>query len=179
MEVAFAAPTLPTVQGFTFSVGGRIAKIDKLLYAPSQQHVTQLLALILRNGSPCETEHLRCDDQGEFRGYVNTQCQLGGSEDYVERNDASKQSTSFSQVNIVFRARQNPLCNQALRDAHDYSYRTRKVVTIDLVGGTATVGITKKQLGVISCSNCTFTKNSDDVPAKCPQCRKPGTVTKT
>jgi hypothetical protein len=179
MEVAFAAATLPTVQGFTFTVGGKIAKIDKLLYQPSQQHVTQLLALILKNGSPCETPYLRCDDQGEYRGYVNTQCQLGGSEEYVERNDASKQSTSFTQVNIVFKARQNALCNQALRDAHDYSYRTRNVVTIDLAGGTATVGIAKKQIAVITCSECGYTKNSDDVPPKCPRCKKPGTVKKT
>jgi predicted Zn-ribbon and HTH transcriptional regulator len=179
MEVAFAAPALPTVAGFTFTVGGKIAKIDKLLYQPNAQHLTELLALILKNGSPCKTEHLRCDDQGEYGGYVNTQCQLGGSDDYVERSDASKQSTSFSQVNIAFKARQNPLSNQALRDAHDYSYRTRKVVTIDLAGGTAAVGITKKQLGVIKCSNCSFTKNSDDVPARCPQCKKSGTVTKT
>src|ERR1700728_1492084 len=140
MEVAFAAPPLPTVQGFTFTVGGKIAKIDKLLYQPSPQHVTQLLALILQKGSPCETAYLRCDDQGEYRGYVNTQCQLGGSETYVERNEASKQSTSFTQVNIAFKGRQNALCNQALRDAHDYSYRTRNVVTVDLAGGTATVG---------------------------------------
>jgi predicted Zn-ribbon and HTH transcriptional regulator len=179
MDVAFAAPTLPTVQGFTFTVGGRIAKIDKLIYAPSPQHVTQLLALILQNGSPCKTEYLRCDDQGEYRGYVNTQCQLGGSEDYVQRTDPSKQSTSFTHVNIAVKARQNPLSHQALRDAHDYSYRTRNVVTIDLAGGTATVGITKKQIAVITCSKCGYSKNSDDVPPKCPQCKKLGTITKT
>jgi hypothetical protein len=179
MEVAFATPPLPTVQGFTFTPGGKIAKIDQLLYQPSPQHLTQLLALILKKGSPCETAYLRCDDQGEYRGYVNTQCQLGGSELQVDRKDPSKESTSFTQVNIAFKARQNALCNQALRDGHDYSYRTRTVVTIDLAAGTATVGITKKQLSVISCSACGFTKNSDDVPPKCPQCKKTGTVTKT
>jgi predicted Zn-ribbon and HTH transcriptional regulator len=179
MDVEFAPQTLPSVQGFTFTVGTKIAKINKLLYPPEPQHLTELLALILKNGSPCKTEYLRCDDQGEFRGYINTQCQLGGSEDYVKRSDPSKESTSFTQVNIAVKARQNALGNQALRDAHDYSYRTRNVLTVDLAAGTATVGITKKQIAVITCSACGYSKNSDDVPPKCPRCKKPGTITKT
>src|SRR5579875_1323945 len=134
-------PELPTVQGFTFKATGPIAKIDKLMFEPDPTHWNELLALILSKGVPCETAHLRADYQGDFGKYVNTQCQLGGSETYVKRNEPSKQSTSFTQVNISFGARKNVLANQALRDAHRYSYATRRAVVIDLAAGTATVGI--------------------------------------
>lgn len=177
MEVIVAA-TLPSVAGFTFTVGGKIAKIDALLFQPDPGHFRTLIDLIQTNGSPCKTPNLRCDDQGEYGGYVNTQGQLGGTEDYVERNKPT-QSTSFSQVNVSFAARRNGLCNQALSDAHEYSYRTQKVVTIDLAAGTATQVVTSKKF--FKCSNCSYNKAmpkpNADVPAKCPQCKKPGTIT--
>jgi hypothetical protein len=183
MDVDFTvtATPLPAVAGFTFTIGGKVAKIDKLIYSPDSGHVDELLALVLVKGSPCETAYLRCDDQGEYGKYVNTQFQLGGSETYVKRTDASKQSTSFTQANISFDARRHKMANQALRAAHDYSYRTQKVVVIDLAPGAATVGFGQGNAGVInlSCSNCTFTKvlaGGSPVPTKCPQCKKVGTI---
>jgi len=173
---------LPSVQGFTFTVGSAIAKIDKLLFSPDPDHVDELLTLVLQKGSPCETDHLRCDDQGEFRGYVNTQFQLGGKEDYIKRSDPSKQSTSFTQVNVSVAARRHNLCNQALRDAHDYSYHTGKVVTVDLKAGTATVGVNTRsaKVSTITCTSCKYSKvlpSGATAPSKCPRCKKDTIVT--
>jgi len=176
----------PTVAGFTFFVGDTITKIDKLIYQPDPTHVRELMALILEKGAGCETEHLRCDDQGVFRGYVNTQCQLGGSGGRVNRTDASKQSTSFTQVNLAVDARRNPINFKALAAGHEYSYRTKKVVTIDLAAGTATVGVDSSKTKNVSflCSECKYKKtlpaNATEqigaIEQQCPRCKKFATV---
>ena len=187
MEAVIEVAPLPSVAGFTFKTAGRIAKIDKLVFQPAQPDVDELLALILRVGVPCKTDMLRCDNQGTTSGgYANTQCQLGGGDDYVARSDPSKQSTSFTQVNISPRAFNHPLAGQALRDAHDYSYRTRNVVTVELAQGTASVGVDRSSVAskTLACSACKFRKTlpgtaTVEIPAKCPQCKKAGTVSLT
>jgi len=177
-------PPITGVQGFTFTIGGDITKLDKLIRVPDADEVAELVALILKKGVPCETASLRCDIQGGTKksAYSNTQCQLGGSEDYVKRTDASKQSTSFTQVNITPAALNNPNNGQALRNGHDYSYRTGKVVTIELAQGAATLGTTASTIYTISCSNCTYKVTTPKQPtaqdlAKCKQCKKQGTLT--
>lgn len=179
-------PPITGVQGFSFTIGADITKLDKLIRVPEAEEVAELLALMLTKGVPCETATLRCDIQGGTKKstYSNTQCQLGGSEEYVKRSNPSKQSTSFTQVNITPAALNNPNNGQALRNGHDYSYRTGKVVIIELAQGAATLGTTASTVYTISCSNCTYRVTTPKQPtaqdlAKCKQCKKQGTLTAT
>jgi GNAT superfamily N-acetyltransferase len=180
MEPAFivTAPPLPNIAGFNFTIGGTITKISMLMYTPDPQHVVELIDLIRTKGVPCQTAYLRCDRQGDFSQiYINTQCQLGGSEVFVKRTEPSKQSTTFTQVNIHIKAWDHKMVGLALSAAHHYSCHTQKVVTIDLAAGSAVVGVGKSSAGVInlSCSLCKFAKTvpaSSVVPEKCPQCKK-------
>lgn len=182
MEVRPAAIPIPVVQGFEFTIGGRISKIDKLRYVPTDEEVTALLAKILKDGVPCETPTLRCDVQGGTTGgYVNTQCQLGGSELNVPRSKASKQSTSFTQVNITQQALNNRTSSQALQRAHRYSWQTTNVVTVQLAGGAATVSVPEKSTYIVICSNCKQRKTYTSKPTsenliRCNRCKQEGTL---
>jgi hypothetical protein len=179
-------PPITGVQGFKFTIGSDITKLDKLIRVPDADEVAELMGVILKKGVPCDTSSLRCDVQGGTKKstFTNTQCQLGGSEEYVKRTDASKQSTSFTQVNITPAALNNPTSSQALRNGHDYSYRTGKVVIIELAQGAATLGTTASTVYTIACSNCNYKLTTPKQPtaqdlAKCKQCKKQGTLTAT
>lgn len=148
---------LPRVQGFTFTEGAAIPNSGRFKpeNRPNARQWQAMLAQLRETGDatvntteagpnhPCQTQDYRCDHQGGVSGtdMINTQVQVGGVKRYT-RGDykGGKESTSVTVVHIDSAAYLNPLVKEALAQAHDYSFRTNKVVVVTLAGGTATVG---------------------------------------
>jgi hypothetical protein len=132
-------------QAFICQVGEQIVKIDKLIRQPTIGEMNLMLEKIRQTGErtatttkrgpnhPCQVATLRCDHQGfTSEGLTNTQIQLGGSEQNVERN--ANQSTSVTQVNLAGECYLHSSIKSVLAMAHDHSWRNRKVINLYLKG---------------------------------------------
>ncbi len=130
-------------QAFICEVGENIAKIDKVIRVVSVQEMNEMLDQIRETGDrtatktksgqnhPCQTATLRCDHQGcTSGGLINTQIQIGGSEERAERKDSSKESTSINQVNVQSECYLHSSIKSVLASAHDHSWRIRKVLIL-------------------------------------------------
>ncbi|WP_144299774.1 hypothetical protein [Elioraea rosea] len=155
MEQDFGT-ALPQVQGFTFQEGGTIPNSDKFdpTNRPNGRQWQAMLAQIRETGDktsetthsgsnhPCQTDDYRCDQQGGVSGTdrINTQVQVGGVNYYTRKKyKNANESTSVTVVHISSAAYGNSLVKEALAQAHDYSFKTNKVVVLTLSGGSSSV----------------------------------------
>ncbi len=136
-----AAFPLPNVQGFNFIEDGVIANLDKVKKQTGDREWNNLLACILSDGDklfsttrggrnhPVQTESLRVDYQGEAREstHANQQAQIGGADRYERKKG---ESTSISCVHVSFDCSASANIKNALKQAHDYSFKTGRVVVI-------------------------------------------------
>ncbi|WP_291297338.1 hypothetical protein [Elioraea sp.] len=163
---------LPRVQGFTFTEGAKITNSERFdpTNAPNGRQWQAMLAKLRESGDatanttdsgknhPCQTEDYRCDHQGGVTGtdLINTQVQVGGVKRYTRKDYKNgKESTSVTVVHIDSDCYANPMVKEALAQAHDYSFRTTKVVVVKLAEGAAKVTTTSKAVSrSFTCRKC-------------------------
>ncbi len=171
MEQSFGT-TLPQVQGFAFQEGGTIPNSDKFdpSNRPNGRQWQAMLARIRESGDktsetthsgsnhPCQTDDYRCDHQGGVSGTdrINTQVQVGGVNHYTRKKyKGTNESTSVTVVHISSAAYANGLVNEALAQAHDYSFKTNKVVVLTSSGGSSSVSTTTtRRSRSFTCGKC-------------------------
>lgn len=163
---------LPRVQGFTFTDGPKVPNSDRFREdnKPNERDWQAMLAQLRESGDatvnttdsgpnhPCQTENLRCDHQGGVTGtdLINTQVQVGGIKRYARKDyKGGKESTTVTVVHIDSACYTNPMVKEALAQAHDYSFRTTKVVVVKLAEGTAKVTTSTKAVSrSFTCRKC-------------------------
>jgi len=174
--------TIQQVQGFTMTATyGGIANADKVKGWPAMDdEIGNLFMMLVDNGTALSqtsrkgknqimTRNFRIDHQGQSfeKTCANTQMQKGGEVDYVRKKG---ESTSLTEVHVVWAAFNAPRIGEALRIAHNYSFSTKLKVKIETV---AVITVTPPPRQWASyCGDC-GARLGNSIPnsyAKCPLC---------